>query len=57
MMSFLANNINYSRESVKKGVEGRVVTNFIVNKDGSISDVTVKKRGNKLLDAEAMRVI
>lgn len=57
LLNFLAKNVNYSRNAVRKGIQGRVVTNFIINKDGSISDIIVTEGVNKELDAEAIRVI
>lgn len=57
LMRFLTENVNYSTESVRKRVQGRVVTNFIIEKDGSISNIVVNEGVNKELDAEAIRVI
>ena len=56
-MSFLARNIKYPKEAMRKGIQGRVITNFIVNKDGTISNIVVKEGVNKQLDAEAIRVL
>lgn len=57
MMKFLSDNINYPAEAQKKGIQGRVTTNFVVEKDGSLTDVTVVRGTDPLLDAEAVRVI
>ena len=57
LMKYLAVNVKYPVEAMKRGIQGRVVVNFIVQKDGSISDVKVEKRVDPLLDAEAIRVI
>lgn len=57
MMKFLSENIKYPVEAKEKGIDGRVIVNFIVNKDGSISDPNVVRGANPLLDAEALRVI
>ena len=57
LMSFLARNIKYPKEAMRKGIQGRVITNFIVNKDGTISNIVVKEGVNKQLDAEAIRVL
>lgn len=56
LLKFLARNIKYPEESVKNKEEGRVQIAFIVNKDGSISDVKVLKNTTPLLDAEAIRI-
>ena len=57
LMSYLGDNIKYPEEAHKNGIEGRVIANFIVNKDGSISDVNVVQGLDPLLDAEAVRVL
>lgn len=57
LLKFLARNIKYPAESVQKKEEGRVQMGFIINKDGSVSDVRVLKGVSPALDAEAIRVI
>ncbi len=57
MMKFLSDNIKYPVEAQEKGVEGRVITNFVVEKDGSLSDFQVVRGIDPLLDAEALRVL
>ncbi len=57
MMKFLVDNINYPPEAQEKGIEGRVIVQFIVEKDGSLSDVNVLRSVDPLLDTEAVRVV
>lgn len=59
LLNYLAQNIKYPEKAQKEGVQGRVMVHFIINKDGSISDVTVvPDRGiSPELDAEAIRVV
>ena len=57
LMEFLNNNVQYPAEAEKAGIQGRVIATFVVEKDGSISQPTVVKSVNPLLDAEAIRVI
>ena len=57
LMEYLAKNIKYPIQAQKKGIEGRVTVRFIVEKDGSISNVTVVRHIHPLLDKEAVRVI
>jgi TonB family protein len=57
MMKFLSDNIQYPEEAKKKGVQGRVICNFIVRKDGSITDADIVRGVDPLLDEEAIRVI
>lgn len=57
LMKFLGENIEYPIDAQKSGVQGRVITTFVVERDGSISDVQVVRRQDPLLDKEAVRVI
>ena len=57
LMQYLAKNIKHPIQAQKKGIEGRVTVRFIVEKDGSISNVTVVRHIHPLLDKEAVRVI
>lgn len=57
MMEFLANNLRYPEELKAKGTQGRVVVQFVVNADGSISDAKVIRKVAPLMDAEALRVV
>ena len=56
-MKFLQDNLRYPQEAREKGFQGRVITQFVVNTDGSISDIKIVKPLNPLLEAEALRVI
>jgi TonB family protein len=42
---------------MKNGIEGRVLVQFIVEKDGNISSAKVVQKVNEQLDAEAVRVV
>lgn len=57
MMAYLANNVQYPLVAAENGVQGRVVVEFIVEKDGSLSDVKVKRSVDPSLDREALRVV
>ena len=57
MMKYLSESVKYPKEASKDGVQGRVVVQFVVEKDGSISEVEVVKKVNEHLDAEAVRVV
>lgn len=54
---WLSSHINYPPAAVDAGVQGKVVVRFIVNKDGSVSDVTVLKSVDRDLDKEAVRAV
>lgn len=49
--------LRYPQEAVEQGIQGRVNVTFMIEKDGKVSDVTVTKGVDELLDAEAIRVI
>lgn len=57
MMAYIGQNIKYPAEAVAKGIEGRVVVQFVVNKEGDLQDIKVMKSIDPLLDQEAIRVI
>ncbi len=57
MMKFVSDNVKYPKEAEKKKLEGKSAIHFIVEKDGSISNVSVKKSSHPILDQEAMRVV
>ena len=50
-------NVKYPADAEKKKVEGRVLVTFVVNTDGSITDIEVVRKTFPSLDAEAVRVI
>lgn len=55
--TFIASNLKYSVVAQENGIQGRVVVKFIVEKDGSISNVEVDRSVDPGLDNEAMRVV
>lgn len=57
LFRFLSSNISYPLEAQEKGVQGVVYVQFIVNEDGTVSDVEVIRGVHALLDAEALRVV
>ena len=54
---FFAENIKYPVEAQKNGIEGRVYVNFVVNTDGTLTQVTIIRGSHPLLDKEALRVV
>jgi protein TonB len=57
LMKYLSENIKYPVVAQENGVQGRVVVSFVVERDGSITDVKVAKSVDPSLDREAMRVV
>ena len=56
-MKFLAKNIKYPVAAQEAKIEGRVIVQFVVGRDGNVSDVKVMHGVNPELDAEAIRVV
>ena len=57
LLQYLKKNIKYPTICQEQGIQGRVVVQFVVNKDGSIVDPEVIKPVNPYLDKEALRVV
>lgn len=57
LLRYMARNVKYPAESIKNKEEGSLSLSFIINKDGSLSDIKVVKSLTPLLDAEAVRVV
>ena len=57
VFEFLSKHINYPQNAVDNQIQGKVICQFIVNKDGSIVDVVVVRGVHPSLDAEAVRVV
>jgi len=57
MMKFIQKSIQYPDSARENDVQGRVVIGFIVNEDGSLSDITVRKSVSWDIDREALRVV
>ena len=57
LMKYLQKEMKYPKEAQDKGIQGRVIVQFVVNKDGSICEANVVKSVDPLLDAEALRVV
>ena len=56
-VEYFKKNLRYPAEAKKAGTQGRVVVQFFVNKDGSISNVKVLRGVDPALDAEAVRLV
>jgi TonB family protein len=54
---FVQTNVRYPIEAHKKGIQGRVVVQFVVGKDGSITDAHIVRSAAPVLDDEALRVV
>ena len=58
LFKYLSENVKYPVIAQENGIQGKVICQFTVNKDGSIVDIqVVRSAGDKSLDKEAVRVI
>ena len=57
MIEFLQTNIKYPKDAIKQDVGGRVMVMFVVETDGSITNVRVARKVFPSLDEEAVRVV
>jgi len=57
MYKWIGYHLKYPEECRAKSIQGRVIVQFVVNKDGSISDIKVLKSPHSLLSKEAIRVV
>ena len=56
LQDFLCSEVTYPDIALTKGVEGKVVISFVVEKDGSVSHLAVKDKVSPEIDAEAIRL-
>ena len=57
LLKYLRENTKYPPIAAENGVQGRVVVGFVVEKDGSVTDVRIEKSQDPSLDREAERVV
>lgn len=57
LMNYLCKTVKYPEVAAKNGVQGRVVVGFIIEPDGSITNVRILRGVDPSLDREAMRVV
>ena len=57
LMEYLNKNIKYPVEAATKGEQGRVIVAFVVDRDGSITNTSIRKSVSPSLDKEALRVV
>lgn len=57
LMEFLSKNTEYPNKAIRKGIEGRVFVQFVIETNGKVTNVEVIKGVHPLLDTEAERVV
>lgn len=56
-MKFIADNLRYPAAAKENGIQGRVMVQVVIKKDGSIGQVNIVRKIDPECDAEAIRVI
>jgi len=57
MLKFVYSNIKYPNDARKKGIQGKVYLQFVIDKDGTVDDINVLRDPGGGLGDEAKRVI
>ena len=57
LMQYLSKNIKYPPVAEEMGIQGRVICTFVVERDGSVSDIRIARSVDPSLDKEAIRVV
>lgn len=57
MQDFIEKNLHYPKECAEKGLQGRVIVDFVVERNGTLTDIRVVKSVNPALDKEALRIV
>jgi len=57
MMKFIQKNIRYPDVERMNDIQGRVVVGFVIDEEGYLSDISIKKGVSKGIDEEALRVV
>jgi len=55
--AYVMDNVKYPEEAMTKGIQGKVYISFVVDANGSMTNVKVMRGVNKLLDEEAVRAV
>lgn len=57
MLTFISENIKYPQSAMEKGIEGKCYIQFVIDVDGSITNVELLRGFDEECDAEALRVV
>jgi len=57
LAKFVTDSLRYPAEARAMGIQGRVVVQFVIERDGSIDSIKVVKKVSPELDAEAVRIV
>ena len=57
LVEFIEENMQYPKECAEKGIYGRVIVAFVVERSGQLSNIRVVKSVHRALDKEALRIV
>lgn len=57
LAAFIKQEVKYPKKAKRAGIQGKVYVSFIVEKDGSVTEVSIARGVDPLLDEEAMRAV
>ena len=57
LLEYISENLKYPKELAEICVQGRVICSFIVERDGSLSNIKVERKVDPFLDREALRLV
>lgn len=57
LVSYLSENVLYPEEALTKQIQGRVIVSFVVETDGTLSNIQIEQSVSPSLDEEALRVV
>ena len=57
MLDFIEKNLHYPKECAENGIQGRVIIDFVVERNGTLTNIRVVKSVNPALDKEALRIV
>jgi len=57
LKSYIADHLRYPSTAIKRKAQGRVMTTFVIEKDGTISNISISQSPDESLSNEAIRII
>lgn len=57
LRDFISEHLEYPQQAIEKDIEGKVYVQFMVESDGSLSEIEIVRSVNPILDAEVVRII
>lgn len=57
LMDFIESEMKYPQIAKEYGIQGRVLTNFVIEKDGTLTEPVIIREVDPLLDKEALRIL